>query len=381
MKWLGILMLVALSECLVIIPLTKIKTMRETLREKNLLTNFLEENTDDRSQNATDDLNITLLPMKNYLNLAYAGNIFIGTPPQEFRVVFDTSTADTWVSSIQCASSSCRTHNLFNPQQSTSFQVTGQSFSVRYGVGRIVGYVGSDTVQIMNLVDMGQEFGLSVKETGLDNIFPDGVLGLAYPSRAPKWITPVFDNLNNRGLISQPVFAFYLSTRQENGSVVMFGGVDHSYHKGELKWVPVSRTHFWQISMNRITMNGWTVGCFLGCQAIVDTGTAFLLGPNKLVTAIHKLIKATSFGEEHVVKCDSVRHLPTIIFTINGNDYPVPAEAYIWEDPQGSCISFLRGGTETWSQSEIWILGDAFLRLYFSVYDRGNNRIGLAPAV
>ncbi|XP_057585149.1 pregnancy-associated glycoprotein 2-like [Hippopotamus amphibius kiboko] len=381
MKWLGILGLVALSECLVIIPLMKIKTMQETLREKNLLTNFLDENTDDRSQNVTDDPNITLLPMKNYLNLAYAGKITIGTPPQELRVLFDTSTADMWVSCIQCSCSSCRRHNHFNPYLSTTSRLTGHAFDVKYGAGRIVGFVASDTVQIMNLVDLGQEFGLSVKETGFDNSIADGVLGLAYPSRASKGITPVFDRLKTRGLISQPVFAFYLSTRKENGSVVMLGGVDHSYHKGELKWIPVSRAHFWQITMTSIIMNGKIVGCYLGCEAILDTGTPLLVGPTKLVTAIHKLVNATPSGQQYLVPCGNIRKLPTIIFTINHIDYPVPAQTYIWKSPAGPCISFLRGGTETLKQPETWVLGNAFLRLYFSVYDRGNNRVGLAPAV
>ena len=35
------------------------------------------------------------------------------------------------------------------------------------------------------------------------------------------------------------------------GSVVMFGGVDHRYYKGELNWIPVSQTSHWQISMNK----------------------------------------------------------------------------------------------------------------------------------
>ena len=38
---------------------------------------------------------------------------------------------------------------------------------------------------------------------------------------------------------------------EQEGSVVMFGGVDHRYYKGELNWMPVSQTRYWKISMNR----------------------------------------------------------------------------------------------------------------------------------
>ncbi|XP_061057796.1 pregnancy-associated glycoprotein 2-like [Eubalaena glacialis] len=381
MKWLGILGLVALSESLVMIPLTKIKTMRETLREKNLLTNFLEKNNDDRSQNVAHDPKLFLHPLRNYLDLAYVGSITIGTPPQQFKVIFDTGSADLWVPSVYCDSVPCYTHKVFNPHLSTTFRLSGRPVDLTFGSGRMVGFLGYDTVRIGKLVDVVQPFGLSQSQFGLEHAPFDGVLGLGYRSLAIRGTTPVFDNLKKRGLISQPVFAFYLSTRKENGSMVMFGGLDHSYHKGELQWIPVSQPHYWQITMNHITMNGVVFGCLHGCQAILDTGTSLLVGPSRMITTIQMLIGARPVGHEYAVSCGYVSRLPTIVFTINGNNYPVPPEAYIRKNLQGVCLSSFAGGTENMSRSETWILGDVFLRLYFSVYDRGNNRVGLAPAV
>ena len=46
-----------------------------------------------------------------------------------------------------------------------------------------------------------------------------------------------------------PASSLYRDVRE--GSVVMFGGADHRYYKGELNWMPVSQTRYWQISMNR----------------------------------------------------------------------------------------------------------------------------------
>ena len=45
------------------------------------------------------------------------------------------------------------------------------------------------------------------------------------------------------------------------------------------------------------------------------------------------------------------------------------------------CYSGFDGIMDTLSESDSWILGDVFLRVYFTVFDQGQNRIGLAPAV
>ncbi|KAM7226416.1 hypothetical protein CapIbe_022561 [Capra ibex] len=385
MKWLVILGLVALSECIVKIPLTKIKTTQGAIREKQLLGKFLDEQSHSLSQNSDPDQKFSSHRLRNFQNIVYFGNITIGTPPQEFQVNFDTGSSDLWVPSVDCRSPSCSTHKRFNPQKSTTFQRLDQKIELIYGSGSMKGVLGRDTIQIGDLVITNQIFGLSQNQSSgvLEQVPYDGILGLAYPNLAVRGTTPVFDNLKNHKIISEPVFAFYLSSRPGNISTVMFGGVDHTYHKGKLQWVPVTQASFWQVAMSSMTINGKVVGCSHGCQAIVDTGTSLLVGPTHLVTDILKLINPKPMlDDQQVLPCDVVNSLPTLLLTINGIVYPVPPDYYVQRLTQEICFLSFQGGTETnhFGTSENWILGDVFLRLYFSVYDRGNNRIGLAPA-
>ncbi|KAB0377424.1 hypothetical protein FD755_011868 [Muntiacus reevesi] len=380
MKWLVFLGLVAFSECIVKIPLTRVKIMRKTHSETNMLNNFLKEHAYRLNLTSSPGSNITTHPLKNIEDMLYVGNITIGTPPQEFQVVFDTASSDLWVPSVFCTSPTCVSHVMFRHLESSTFRLIRKTFSIEYGSGRMKGVVAHDTVRIGDLISTDQQFGLSVAEYGFKRIPFDGVLGLNYPNLSFTGGIPIFDNLKNHGAISEPVFAFYLSKNKTEGSVVMFGGVDHRYYQGALNWIPLIQAGDWRVHMDRISMKRQDIACSGGCEALVDTGTSLILGPRRLVNNILSLIGATPRGSKHYVSCFAVHSLPSIVFTINGINYPVPAQAYTIKDYSDDCYTTFKENTESTS-TETWILGDVFLRQFFSVYDRGNDRIGLAQAV
>eukprot|EP00061_Rhincodon_typus_P018806 g48137.t1 len=198
---------------------------------------------------------------------------------------------------------------------------------------------------VANIAVKRQEFGLSKTEPGITFYFApfDGILGLAYPNIASSHVTPVFDNMVSENLVKQDLFAFYL-TRQEgqSGSEVVFGGVDPNHYTGQINWVPVTREGYWQIQLDSVTINGQVVACSEGCQAIVDTGTSLLTGPSGSISVIQQDIGAVKgyFGQERY-----------------------------------GCMSGFDSMNIPSSSGELWILGDVFIGPYYSIFDRGNNRV------
>ncbi|XP_010837914.1 PREDICTED: pregnancy-associated glycoprotein 1-like [Bison bison bison] len=377
MKWLVLLGLVAFSDFRVIIPLTKVKTMRKTLSEKNMLSNFLKEHAYRVSQISSRGSNRTIHPLRNIMDMLYEGNITIGTPLQEFQFVFDTGSSDLWVPSIFCPCS-VTTHVRFRHLESSTFWPTQKTFSITYGSGNMKGFLAYDTVRTGDLVSTDQPFPLSLAEYGFEGIPFDGILGLNYPRLSFSGAIPIFNNLKNQGAISEPVFAFYLS--KVKGSVVMFGGVDKSYYQGVLDWVPLIEMGDWSVYMDSISMKRKVIACSGGCKALVDIGISLILGPRRLFNNIQKLIGAMPRSSKQYISCFAINILPSIIFTISGINYPVPAQAYILKDSRGHLYTTFKENTVRTS-TETWTLGDVFLRQYFSVFDGGNDRIGLARAV
>uniref|UniRef100_A0A3B4E1T6 Peptidase A1 domain-containing protein n=1 Tax=Pygocentrus nattereri TaxID=42514 RepID=A0A3B4E1T6_PYGNA len=219
-----------------------------------------------------------------------------------------------------------------------------------------------------------QIFGLSETEaTFMASMAADGILGLAYQSIASDSATPVFDNMMSQGLVSQDVFSVYLSSNEEQGSVVLFGEIDTSYYTGNIYWIPLSSETYYQITMDSVTINGQTVACSGGCQAIIDTGTSMIVGPTSDISNINSWVGATTdqYGDA-TVSCSSIQSMPSVTFTLNGYPFTIPASSYVSQNSYG-CMTGFSGSSDS-----LWILGDVFIRNYYTIFNRENNSVGLA---
>ncbi|XP_062282625.1 pepsin A-like [Scomber scombrus] len=376
MKWLVVLSaLVAFSECLHRMPLIKGKSAREYLEERGtweqVRQQFPYRPMAKFYQTGTES-------MTNDADMAYYGVISIGTPPQSFMVVFDTGSSNLWVPSVSCNSQACQNHHKFNPQQSSSFVSNGEALSIYYGTGSMTGILGSDTVEVGGISVANQVFGLSRTEAQfMAYMKADGILGLAFQSLASDNVVPVFDNMVSQGLLSQPMFSVHLSGNSEQGSEVVFGGIDPSHFTGQITWIPLTSATYWQIKMDSVTINGQTVACSGGCQAIIDTGTSLIVGPTSDISNMNSWVGASTnqYGEA-TVNCQNIQTMPEVTFTLNGHAFTVPASAYVSQSSYGCRTGFGQGGSQ-----QLWILGDVFIREYYAVFDTQNQMVGLAQSV
>jgi len=323
------------------------------------------------------------VPVANFLNAQYFSDITIGTPPTSFKVVLDTGSSNLWVPSQQCGSIACYLHTKYDSSDSSTYKKNGSSFEIRYGSGSLSGFVSEDTVTIGDLKIKNQLFAEATEEPGLAFAFGrfDGILGLGFDTISVNKIPPPFYSMIDQGLLDEPVFAFYLGDTNKEGddSEAIFGGIDESHYTGKMTTIPLRRKAYWEVDLDAITFGDATAE-LENTGVILDTGTSLIALPSTLADLLNKEMGATKgYNGQYTVDCAKRDSLPDMSFTLSGHDFTITPFDYILE-VQGSCISSFMGMDFPEPVGPLAILGDAFLRKWYSVYDLGKGTVGLAAA-
>ncbi|KAG7830322.1 hypothetical protein KL920_001960 [Ogataea angusta] len=324
-------------------------------------------------------------PLTNYLNAQYFTEIQLGTPGQSFKVILDTGSSNLWVPSSDCTSLACYLHTKYDHDESSTYQKNGSSFSIQYGSGSLEGYVSQDTLTIGDLVIPKQDFAEATSEPGLAFAFGkfDGILGLAYDTISVNRIVPPIYNAINLGLLDTPQFGFYLgdtSKSEQDGGEATFGGYDVSKYTGDITWLPVRRKAYWEVKFSGIAL-GDEYAPLENTGAAIDTGTSLIALPSQLAEILNSQIGAEkSWSGQYQIDCDKRDSLPDLTFNFDGYNFTISPYDYTLE-VSGSCISAFTPMDLPAPIGPMAIIGDAFLRRYYSVYDLGRDAVGLAKAV
>jgi len=310
--------------------------------------------------------------LMNHANVGYAGAIRVGTPGQEMAVVFDTGSSTFWVPSRQAARAGGAS---FDPATSSTYVDLEQPFQVAYGQGVVTGRYCEDDVAIGDLLLKNFTFAQVLDSSGFrnyDSMKFDGVVGLGF---ARSGVPTVMQQLVQTGQLERPVFGFFLGDGAP-GELV-FGGVDPAHYIGDFHFVELNSATDWSAPLEEVKLAG-RMRLSATSSAIIDSGTSFLVGPRGEVHAIAAMMGARVIMGFFAIPCN--RQVPSLAFTIGGRDYVLLKEDLIVERILGMCVLGMQALPGMLTGSEMWILGDIFLRKYYVQFDWGQKRVGFALA-
>lgn len=328
------------------------------------------------------------IPVSNYMNMQYYGPVSLGTPAQDFTVVYDTGSSNLWVPDTTC--SNCgTTHAAFKSKDSSTYKANGEKFSIQYGSGALSGFVGEDTVTWGSLdIDNGL-FAQATNEPGdtMQRMKADGILGLAFQSISVDNIVPPFFQAVKQGLIKNAEFGVYLSgdgtMTPTTTSEITLGGTDASKMGGAVQWNPLISESYWEIALDAVE---WADGgaLFTGVnKGVVDTGTSVLGIPTAAVAGIASKLgcKLLEAGE-YTCTCSDVASFPSIDITLASGKFTLTPEDYVVKVNalfETVCLLGFVGLDVPAPRGPLMILGDVFIRQFYTVFDATNKQVGFAP--
>lgn len=326
------------------------------------------------------------VPLKNYHNTQYIGNIGLGNPPQNIPVIFDTGSGNLWVTSSLCDSESClKNPNTFKRNDSSTYVNLGYGLEVQFGTGLVQGEVNEDSMMIDTLSIKEQMFAEILSEDG--DVFGEqfsGILGLGFKALAAYDSKPPFDSIIENKLLKSNIITFYYGDQDGEAGQVNFGYIDSDLYVGELSYFPVIDQYYWTIELFDILYDGKSLGlCPEGCKAAVDSGTTLLGGPSDDILT---LLTALPVDND----CHGFDSLSQITFIFKSVDkkeinFPLSKKDYLMkelneESKELECRALFIPLDVPEPHGPVWIFGDVFMQRYFTVFDRDTNTVGFAKA-
>lgn len=335
----------------------------------------------------------------------YHANISLGTPAQEFQLVIDTGSSDSWVHSASFPScqnqgigGTCSYSGTYNTNASSTYTYIDGEFNVLYIDGTYSsGDFASDTARIGGRQLTGMQFGI-----GRHTNSQLGVLGIGYEANEGLMTLrdgivpyPTLPQLMvDQGLIQSNAYSLWLDDLKSTTGNILFGGVDTDKYRGALQTLPI-RDANGRHNVFAITLDGFSLTKdgdrqsfreSLPTVAVLDSGTTFTLLPERLAKKLFTVLKLEErLFTPPTVDCSLADSELSTEFTFSSAKITVPIGELVFhprsrkgvndtdDNSSPACVF----GISSFDQ-EFALLGDTFLRSAYVVYDLDNNEISLA---
>lgn len=314
--------------------------------------------------------------------MAYFGLVSVGSPRQDFAVVFDTGSGNLLIPGMRCKDEACLLHRRFNYKQSvtaarSSCAADGEKdydeLSISFGTGNIAGGCAEDQICIGTACTRAK-FVLNFEESSMpfaDFAF-DGVLGLGRDILAQNKNFSIMSRFQESEVLKRPIFSVFLSNSDTEESVVTFGSVKQELLASELFWVPVGgESGYWEVRIGDIYLGKEPTNLCKNCRAAVDTGTSMLAGPSGVMSALRRKLGPS-------LDCHNLASLPELGFEVGGRLLSLSADDYV--DVEAGCQLSLMDLDIPPPNGPIFVLGIPLLQKYYTVFDHQNDQVGFAVA-
>mmetsp|Transcript_73459 Transcript_73459/g.134551 ORF Transcript_73459/g.134551 Transcript_73459/m.134551 type:complete len:516 (+) Transcript_73459:153-1700(+) len=299
---------------------------------------------------------------------SYSGIISVGSPSQDFRVVFDTGSGHVVLPSSKCKSETCMMHKRYDPSISEKALLMNadgvhvgpgeqaDQVTIGYGTGEITGEFAQDRV-CMGLDSTGSatsgQPGLELTGNTLctdvyvvmavemstqpfKNFGFDGILGLGLSGLAMSTNFSFFNRLVDGKHVGSPHFGFFMTDGEDGEEAELaFGGHNPKRLLGPLRWAPVKSPElgYWQVDIVAVRADGVKLDfCNDGtCRGVMDSGTSHLGIPTPFDKELANLLvqQAGQLSNCRSVKAPTLEiELRTFNITLHPEDYmrPLPLQ-------------------------------------------------------
>eukprot|EP01057_Protomagalhaensia_wolfi_P002311 Protomagalhaensia_wolfi_Nauph_80__2310@NODE_250_length_3057_cov_227_021537_g186_i0_p1_GENE_NODE_250_length_3057_cov_227_021537_g186_i0NODE_250_length_3057_cov_227_021537_g186_i0_p1_ORF_typecomplete_len569_score117_63Asp/PF00026_23/5_4e91TAXi_N/PF14543_6/6_6e12TAXi_C/PF14541_6/3_4e03TAXi_C/PF14541_6/0_00023PAC3/PF10178_9/0_25_NODE_250_length_3057_cov_227_021537_g186_i013133019 len=374
------------------------------------------EHLSDSSRNALESFTASVDEIiHDYQNAQYFGAIGLGTPKQEFNVIFDTGSSDLWVPGSKCGWS-CLGHSKYNPDKSSSAKADGRGFEIAYGSGSVRGNLTIDKLEIGPIENNDQTFGSISDASGLGMTYIlskfDGIFGLGWPSISVARMKPPIVEFAKKKVIPAAIFAFHLGGKNKEDGELTIGGYHSEDVTGPITWVPLVEEDYWSIKLDAVQIGHADLLRGTALKAIVDSGTSLLAAPKEVTEWLDHMLGAYRLPwipNASFISCDRIPTLPSLVFVIDGHNFTLAPEDYTINvsgtskpeqaldanygklyqatpnDPEKlkgvlPCMVGVTPIDVPKPRGPLIILGDIFMRKFYTIFDYDNAQVGIGRA-